>query len=286
MFDVETVFVISSNRGDYVLNDLLSAIHWACSGGRSFFTVVVDETKTIEKLSAPGNYQILHSDLPPTVNSGFHRAAGVKWAIDRGIAYKQIILLTDSCLLTGQGLDVTLLQQTQRERVGLIGVRADQNSEQLWYASQTQLFNWQIPVTEVETPPITLCDDVLVMAGRLAGTMWSKGLLVPDGCHQWAGSYGAYAAWVCHLVGLCVISWGFETKPMPPFYVSHAQGQYLPPPHLLNNRFMVFAPATKVMSYSEADLRELYKQQRGEQAREIVKFQPVVTCQTTADGPA
>ncbi len=276
MFDVDTLLVISSARGEYVLNDMLAAISWSCTGG-SFFTVVVDNTGTIETLSAPGKYQILHSDLPAHTPAGFHRAAGLKWAIDQGMAYRQVIMLSDTCMITTQGLDSFFNPQTQKDNIGLLGVRAHRYTEAAWEGSRTQLFEWQVPVEGWERPPASLCDDFLVMAGRFAGPVFQKGLLVPTGCENWRGTYGDYISWLCHMLGFYVISWGFETKPLPPLYVNHAQGQYLPAPHLFGQRLLVFSPITNVMGYGEGDLRELYKQQRNEPCREVSKLQPIVT---------
>ena len=276
MFDVDTLFVISSNRGTYVIEDLLASIAWTCTNG-SHFTVVIDENGTIENLSATDRYQILHSDLPPETPSGFHRAAGLKWAIDQGIAYRQIIMLADTCLIVTQTLDAFFAEHTQKEGVGVIGVRDQRQHEKVWRDAQSQLFEWKLPVADWEIPPISLCDDILIMAARFVAPMFQKGLLIPAGCETWPGTYGAYVSWVCHMLNFYAVSWGFETNTLPPLYVNHAQGQYLPPPHILGNQFLVYSPANKVMAYSEGDLRELYKQRRGERFREVNKLQPVVT---------
>lgn len=282
MFNVDTLFVISSSRGDYVLDDLVAAIDW--SAGGSHFTLIVDETSTTEKLSVDGRYQIIHSDLGQ--QSSFHRAAGLKWAVESGVAYRQVVMLSDTCLITGKGIDTFFLPHTQKDHVGLIGVRTGRYVESLWSASQTKFFEWNLPIDQWERPPIALCNDVLIMSGRFVGAMYQHGLLVPAGCDQWMPGlrvYGAYASWVCHMLNLYVVSWGFETKPLPPLYVSHVQGQFMPPPHLLHDRVLLFSPATNVMGYSEGDLRELYKQQRGEISREVPKAQPQVTGPQTAN---
>lgn len=276
MFDVDTLFVISSSRGEYVLADMLAAIAWTCTGG-SFHTIVVDETGTLEQITAPGSYRIVHSDLTPNTDPGFHKAAGLRHAIDSGIAYRQVIMLTDTCLITTQSLDAFFSEHTQKDGIGLIGVRSQRATEQAWQLDRTLLFTWQLPLEGWEQQPISLCDDVLIMSGRFVAQLWQRQLLVPAGCEKWVGSYGSYLSWVCHMLNFYVVSWGFETKPLPPLYVSHAQGQHLPAPHLFGQRLLVFSPITKIMGYSEGDIRELYKQQRGEQAREIPKLQPVVT---------
>ncbi len=276
MFDVDTLFVISSKRGPYALDDLINSIAWTCTTG-SHFTVVVDETASLEKLESEGRYQILHSDLPANVPSGFHRAAGLKWAIDQKIAYRQVMLLSDTCLICTQTLDAFFMEHSRKDQVGLIGVRDRKGYEADWREAQTKLFEWQLPVEAWERPPVSLNDDFLVLAGRFAAELYTRGLLVPEGCTGWPGTYGSYISWVCHMLGFFVVSWGFEDKALPPLYVNHSQGQYLPAPHLLGNQILIFSPVNAVMSYSEGDLREMYKHRRGERAREIPRFQPIVT---------
>lgn len=276
MSDVDTLFVISSNRGSYVLDDMLAAITWA-SVGRSHFTVVVDETATITSLDAPGQYRLLHSTLPSAAAGGFHRALGLKWAIESGIAYRQVIMLSDRCLLTAQAVDAFFLEHTQKENIGLIGVRAERSNAKPWQTALPLLFQWKVQLNGWERPPVSLCDDFLVLAGRFAVQLFKRELLVPDNCADWPATYGAYLSWLCHIVGLYVVSWGFETKPLPPLYISHATGTNLPAPHLFAQRMLAFAPIDGVMGYSEGDLRELYKQHRGERSRDIPKLQPVVT---------
>lgn len=274
MMDVDTLYVISSWRGDYVLDDMLAAIAW--SSTRSFFVIVVDLSKQVQQLTAPGKYQIVHSDLPPETCEGFHRAAGLKWAIDTGIAYKQVIMLHDTCLPVTQTLDSFFIEQMQPDGLGVLGVHASLNGERAWQDARTQLFQWKVPTEAWERPPISLCDDFLVLAPRLASLLYLRNLLVPPGCSNWPGTYGSYISWVCQMLNMYVVGWGYETKPLPPVYVSHTQGQYLPAPHLFGQRLLVFSPINKIMGYAEGDIRELYKQQRGERAREIAKLKPVV----------
>ena len=202
---------------------------------------------------------------------------GLKWAIDQGIAYRQVIFLSDECLILTQPLDTFFLEQTQKDNIGMIGIRSRKNDEDAWRDAQPQLFEWRLPVESWERPPVSVVDDVMILAGRFIGPLYEKGLLVPEGCEKWPGTFGSYMCWLCHMLGFYVVSWGYEDKPLPPLYFNRCQGQYLTPPHLLKTQFLVFGPANGVMGYSERDLRELYKQQRGERAAEVQKHQPVVT---------
>jgi len=276
MSDADTLFIISSKRGSYVLEDMLAAISWSASG-RSYFTVVVDETATLTKLEANGQYHLLHSNLPPETPGGFHRAVGLRWAVEQGIAYRHVIMLSDTCLLTALGVDAFFLPTTQKEHVGLIGVRADSNHIRSWREASPLLFQWKLPLNGWERPPISLCDDFLVLSGRFVVHLYANELLVPEKCSEWPTTYGAYLSWACHLTGFFVVSWGYETKPLPPLYISRAAGANLPSPHLFATQFMAFAPINTVMGYCEEDVRELYKAQRGERSRDVAKLQPVVT---------
>ncbi len=276
MSDVDTLFIISSSRGSYVLEDMLSAIAWA-SAGRSHFTVVVDETATLAKLDAPGHYELIHSTLPGKSEGGFHRACGLKWAIESGNTYRQVIMLSDRCLLTSQAVDSFFLDHMQNENIGVIGVRAERSTARSWKAALPLLFQWKVQLDGWERPPISLCDDFLVLSNGFISQLQQRELLVPDNCADWPATYGDYVSWLGHIIGLYVVSWGFETKPLPPLYISHTTGTNLPAPHLFSQRMVAFAPIDGVMGYSEGDLRELFKQHRGERSRDIQKLQPVVT---------
>ncbi len=275
MFDVDTLFVISSARGQYALNDLISAIRWSCPGG-STFTVAVDETDGLEELSADGQYQLLHVDLPDQVDSGFQRAAGLKWAIDKGISYKQVVLMDDSCLVMGQPFDAFLSDQLSKERVGLLGVRDTfGNHETAFHKNTTLLYEWQTQNQRFETAPPVVCDAFMALSARFVGSLYQQNLLTPPGCERWEGTFGAYLSWMCAMTGFFMVSWGSTDKILPPFYVS--TGFNLPSPTVLAQRFLVFSSVGDVLGYGESDLRELFKRQRGEPSREVPPFSPVVT---------
>lgn len=275
MFDVDTLFVISSKRGQYALNDLISAIRWACPGG-STFTVAVDEAGSLEELSADGQYQLLHVDLPDQANSGFRRAAGLKWALDKGISYKQVVLMDDSCLVMGQPIDAFLLDQFSKEGVGLLGVRDTfGNHETAFHKNTTLLYEWQTPNQRFETAPPVVCNAFLALSARFVGTLYQQNLLTPEGCERWEGTFGAYLSWMCAMTGYYMVSWGSTDKTLPPFYIS--TGYNLPSPTVLAQRFLVFSSVGDVLGYGESDLRELFKRQRGEPSREVPPFSPTVT---------
>jgi hypothetical protein len=276
MFDVDTLFVISSARGQYALNDLISSIRWACPSG-STYTVAVDETGDLDTLSADGEYKLLSVDVPKEADSGFKRAAGLKWAIDQGISYKQVVMLDDSCLVMGQPFDAFLSDQLTKDGVGLLGVRDTVgNHEKAFHQNTTLLYEWQVPnQQQLEIAPPVLCDAFLALSARFVGALYQKNLLTPDACERWDGTFGSYLSWLCTMTGFFMVSWGSADKSLPPFHVSHGGNQ--PSPTVLAQRFLVFSSVRDVLGYGESDLRELFKRQRGEPSREVPPFSPVVT---------
>jgi hypothetical protein len=276
MKQVDTLFIVSSDKGDYAIEDLLAAIGWSCQS--TYFTVVVDASGTIDNVEVRDNCQVLHSNLHEDTPEGFHRASGLLWAVSEGIAYRQAIMLSDRCLVTAQGLDTFFLEHTETDGVGVLGVRERRNYWEQWKRCQTKMFEWGLPVQNWDKTPISLTDDFLVLTGPFIGAMYEKKLLVPADCHQWEGDYGNYISWISHMIGFSVISWGHVDKPLPPLYINKCQGQYLPPPHMLSeSQFLVFAPVDKVGGYAESDLRELYKRHRGENHRPVTTNGPIVT---------
>jgi len=275
MYDVDTLFVISSARGEYVLNDLISSIQWSCPGG-STFTVAVDETNTIKTLSAEGAHEVIHTSVDKDACSGFHRMHGLKWAIDKGISYKQVIFLDDSCLVMGQPFDAYLLDQTSKEGVGLLGVQDTTSGHAKAFHAATNLFyEWEIPHQNVETPPPALADAFMALSPQFVGVLYQRKLLTPTRCNEWPGGFGEYLSWLCTMLGFYMVSWGATDKTLPPFYIN--TGVPLPSPTILAQRFLVFSSVREVLGNSESDIRELFKRQRGEPARTVTPFSPTVT---------
>jgi len=275
VFDIDTLFIISSARGAYALNDLISAIQWSCGGG-SRYIVAVDETSQLDQLQVEGHYQVLHSELPEGTPAGFHRAAGLKWAIDKGIAYKQVVMMDDSCLIMGQGMDDFLIEQTTKDNIGVIGVRDSVTyTEPTFKQATALLYEWGLPHEAIEHAPPVVQDAFLVLSAKLAGVLYQRGLLVPKGVERWqSAAYSTFLSWACQMLNFYLVSWGSAEKVLPPFYITRAHGPYMPSPTILAQRFYVFSSVRDVLGYSESDLRELFKQARGEPHREIKPFGP------------
>jgi hypothetical protein len=100
-------------------------------------------------------------------------------------------------------------------------------------------------------------------AGFFDRAKWSK----------WHGGIGPYLSWVTQLLDGNVLCWGSTEKVLPPLYASTAAAN--PPPHILAG-FLAYGPTTGVRGYSERDLRELYKEYRGEAAEPVATYGPVL----------
>lgn len=275
MIDVDTLFVISSRRGEYPLDDLVASIN-AHNPNGSHFIVVVDESQQLSELpTMTGNYRIVYPDGSDDVHAGFKRAQGLRWAIDEGIAYKQVIMLDDTCLIRGGPIGDFWLDQIQRDGLGVIGVGHTPNYGPRWRSLVGLLYEWDLPHQNWEKVPAALHDAFLVLSPQLVGHLYQKNLLIPPGPERWTATYGAYISWVAQLLNFHIVAWGYTHKTLPPLCIT-SPGQYAPAPHILADRFMVCSPVGAVSGYSESDLRELFKQQRGEQARQLPAFGPTV----------
>lgn len=277
MYDVDTIFVVSASRGPYPTEDITRAIKWSCNSSSYHIVVVNTGSKTPYPPSTDKSVTLVDSPLPQEAPIGFHRAAALQQILTTGITYRQVIMLDDTCLLLTQDIGTFFKPQIAKEQIGVIGVQARDPYIDQWRITQNMMFRWQLPLDGWERPPISLVDDILILAPRMVAPFIQRDLLVPPSCERWPGTYGSYLSWACHMMGFYVVSWGYEDKPLPPLYVNHCHGSHLPPPQMLSQGFLLFSPANGVMGYSESDLRELYKKQRGERARELPRFGPVAT---------
>lgn len=276
MSEVDTLFVISSSRGEYALDDLLNAIAFHNpQESQTHTTIAIDETGQIEHLDSQGHFYLTNADPADESASGFKRAQGVAWAISQGIQFKQAILLDDSCLIYGGSLSQFCLQHSQKPGVGAIGVGHAVSGEAKWQAVTNLFYEYALPHEFFQHAPLMFADAFLVYSRPFVDALTNRGLLVPPHAERWTAGYGAYAAWVSLMLGFYSVAWGYTHKVLPPFCVLPTN-QFAPAPHILSDRFMLFSPLTAIPGYSESDIREMYKRQRGEAAREVAPFGPTV----------
>lgn len=251
------IVVTSSTRGDYILEDLRSSLQWSCA-----------PTATIVAQEQP-------SDLGQTAE-GFFRGQLLAQAVEKHEPWQFAVLLSDNCLVLSPGLDRYFAEPIQRDGVGLIGVGLGHRYVREWQEAQTWLFSQGLRTADRETPPASLSDDILILSGRFVGQLLQSGLLDERHRASWPGTYGCYLSWICWLMGFHVVQWGCDVKPLPPLYATTSPRNGLTPPQLLRSDFLIYSPAGRVLSYSESELREIYKQQRGEPSRPLPAHKPVI----------
>jgi len=284
---VDTLFVISSRGGWYPLEDTLAAISWGANPALSHYTVAVDETASLQQVSVEGVYQLLHTDLPLDVSPGFHRAAGLAWAIDAGVTFNQVIFIAEHCLITGTGLDTALRQQVQQEGVGLIGVRDICRNETAWQDAQTMFLAMGVVTDGWEISPTVVHDDLLVLNATCVNLLHTAKQLVPVDVADWPTTFSAYISWLCQLSGYFITGWGSDDRPLPPLYVVSPTHCAPTSPHLLDlSKFLAMSPINKVLSYTPRDIRELFKSYRGEKALDVKMNSPVLYGGAQPDGIA
>lgn len=280
MTHVDLMFVVSSKRGRYVLEDIAAALRWACTTA-SHYTLCIDESQR-EYRELRGHYEIRSpvitdkqcAQLPSGFSALTMLEAPETFRIP--VAAQHVVLLSDRCLLTGVAFDRFLLERLSSATFGAMGVEQSGDFEDMFSMNLPILGRNKLNHQAWENPPPVLADDILVLSDNLLAAMRSRQLFTPGNCGDWSGTLGAYVAWVSVCLGLPVVSWGYGHKALPPLYVN-TTGVSVPPPHILSPAFQLFAPVDKVLSYAEADLRDMYKRLRGEPAREVKSFGPVAT---------
>ena len=272
MLDVDFLFVISSRRGAYAMMDLVASLRWSCTT-HTFYAVCVDETG----LSTPvvdAQFSVVNAQVSDTSAglSGFQRGAVL--ARSRPFNYSHAVLLSDTGLVLQPGFDQWLMGVCQTPNVGLIGVEDSGWHEPMFTNSLPLLTEWGVPHQAWEMAPPVLADEILVLP-PLALKAQPRVQFCPAGWEKWPGTYGAYLAWQTVMRGLNVVSWGYTNKSLPPLFVPQSRGQFVPP-HFLAPMISFHGALDRVLSYSESDLREMFKRMRGETYREIKPFGPGV----------
>jgi hypothetical protein len=273
---VETIFVIATDRGTYPVLDLFNSIRWSCQ--RSYYVVIVDRKGDVafpEDLKE--GYAVITSDQSSEIATGFMCGLGARWAIDKGMACKQFVFLSDACLVMQRGLDTWSLEHMQKTQIGLLGVLDRLSYDDAYRRCAPWLDMWNMPQAAFEPGPHSMHDAVLFLSAPMAAALYQRNLLVPDGCAQWPLPYGPFISWATQMLGHYMVGWGHVDKQMPPLFVSHTgRGRFLPAPHILSPQFLLYHSLRHVPGYSEEDLREAFKKVRGEDARAITQLKPAV----------
>lgn len=276
MFNTQTLFVVSSRRGAYFVEDLVAALRWSASG--PFHIIAVDETGGSFELRSTTGCTVAKSMLPPATHPGFHRAGAVQIALQRGAKFQHVVLLDEQCLVLGRKLDEWCGPPLDKDKqLGPLGVQERTDREYLFRQSLPLLVEWRVPHERWEQPPISLSPYALFAPLRLILALQERNLLVPPECQRWLGHYGTYLSWVSQMLGFRAVSWGYVDKPLPPLLLHDGETANQMPPTVVSEHIGVYAPASKVLAYSEMDLREIGKRNRGEPARFVQPLSPAVS---------
>jgi hypothetical protein len=282
--DCETIFVIATSRGTYPVLDLFNSIRWSCR--QSYYVVIVDRVGDVEfPADVKEGYTLLQMSSEAKASDGFLCGAGVSWAISKGIQCKQFVLLDDACLVIQPGIDNWSLGHMQKTQVGLLGVLDRLNYEDAYKRCAPWMDIWDMPQTSFDPGPNSIHEAVVFLSATVAAELHKRALLIPAGCEQWPIPYGPYISWAVQMLDHYMVGWGHMDKQMPPLFVAHTKrARFLPAPHILSSKFLLYYSLRNVPGYSEEELREAFKRMRGEAAKTVEPYRPVVFPQRT--GPS
>lgn len=278
MFQVETVYVVASGRGDYVIEDMLRALRWTSQA--TSYTVIVDRgagAKISDDIKA--GYTILKVEDAEGIADGFVTNLGVKWCIDQQVQAKQFVLLDDQCIILQPGLDTWGLEHMQKTQVGLLGVEDRINYVDAYNKMMPFFDQWQLPHANFIPGNSTLHHAALFLSDGLVNRMYQASLLTLDGVAKWPLPYGPFISWTAQMLGFYQVAWGSMDRNMPPLYVNSTTGQRHPAPHILSPQFKLYYPSRHAAGYSEEHLRDAFKKMRGETAKQHEPIRPKVSPQ-------
>lgn len=284
---IDTLFVTASHRGMNILTDTIGSLKWASTG--ECMVVAVDASKRvpdrIDKPVVDNGHVVISSPIVDDVSLMYHALAGIRYAVNLGVVFKHVCLISDRCLMINQGADSFFLD-VYKDGIGLIGIKTTLGNMEQWRDGQAYLFSLGLPTTSWENPPPSINSDIMFLTPAMVEAMISKDLLdCTKYTHDTAGrvSFGSFMSWVAHLCGLHVVLWGTEYKALPPLYYYPSYGEGLTAPHLLHDQIKVFGPIGGVFGYSEAELRSMYAQVRGDRTYDRPLYRPVVSGPGDAD---
>lgn len=260
---VRSLFVFATNRSEFILNDQLAAIEWACD--MPHHVVVVDDAKKFGEPGTYGNYSLIHSTVPSMKHlSGFKNNEAVKFAIKGGIEFDQVVFLDDDALPIGKGVDSWSLERLAETDVDLLGAQDRLNYQEYWGIAEELFDNWGVKGLDNFYPA---SDGVFYatcfMSRRAAEGLYEAGLLVPEGCEHWPLWPDPYISWAVQSLGFYQMCWGHMDRPRPPLYLNHLYHmRYAPAPWVLRDDFALYHSVRGVSHYSEEFIRTYYKRLR------------------------
>lgn len=282
--DVDTLIVTTSLRAVNPLTDMAGMLEWAMPKNDWAMIGVAPQATTSLPSNGPRSAYCC-SVFDNTVAHGFHAAAAVQAAMDSGIAFRRLVMLSDQSLLCAQAPFRVFESQLDQPTIGLIGVIDTRRRSHEWSMNTSQLFTAGLPVTDWEKPPPVLRDDVLLFSSQFCAWLQATNRWKSVDPAAWVGSYGSYISWVAQMSDFHAIGWGTDTKPLPPLYLACSED--VVPPQLLNLQMVsVFSPLNRVVGYGEQNLRDIFAVSRGQRPSAAVnKNQPIILSREGADLP-
>lgn len=262
----ETLFVISTNRGRHVVEDQVDAILWSCEG-RPCHIIIVDDDNTID-VGDHGHFTVIKSQTFKNKNmSGFKNNEGIQFALNQDIPFGQIILMDDDSLLIGKGLDIWAVDQIHRQRVDLVGTQDRVNYQDCWPHWRSLYIEWGCEKAEAWLPGAgSVFYATCAMSRRIAETMMTHNMLIPEGHKRWGLWPDTYISWTVQLLGGYMAFCGHMDKPKAPLYMNHTGCmRWAPDPRILRSDFLVYHPLRSVSMASEEELRLFYSRFRRDQ---------------------
>jgi hypothetical protein len=260
---IDTLFVFASNRSQYIFTDQMDAIRWTCED-RSFHVAVIDDGNNYGVPGTHGDYSLVHSKVPSQKHlSGFKNNEALRWAIDHGYDFQQVIFMDDDSLPIRKGLDAWSLATMGRTGVDLLGVEDRVNYQPYWHEYEPLFREWGVDTEGWYPPSASIFYATCFLSRAAALNLYTKNLLVPRGCDKWTLWPDIYLSWIVALTNGYVMRWGHMDQPRAPLYLNHMNHmRHAPDPRILHEDFLVYHTLKGVHSYSEEELREIYKKVR------------------------
>jgi|GEM_PF-6637919 len=256
----DTLFVVGPSLSKYRAQDTLDAVRKWSDGS----CCVVFVSNTEQPLPKDGDAWPVGRAFKPGTDEGFMRGYGLWWAMDRGIQFRQAILMSATCLIVARGLDAWCAERLRRTDLGLMGVQAWTNYADAYKRSLGLLAEWGVPFENWDCATEVLSSSFLCLSASFADLLFGRGWLFPERCEAWPANYGAFLSWTAQMFGYYKLACGHVNSPCPPLYVALDTSVPVdhPAPMILHESFKLYCPVDRVRGYSEEEVRRIYAARR------------------------
>jgi hypothetical protein len=272
---IETAYIVTARRGTYATTDVIRSITMT-SQRTHCVIVVVDGPAVVLPEDLASVCTVLQRDTtvadtqPPAFQA-------LNYCSQQGLAVHQYMLLDDECLVLGAGVDAWAAEQLCKTHIGVLGVGSVLDYTTNYRLALGTFAELEVPF-ELYTPSgPTLLDHVLWLSHHFVADLFSRGLFRPDMVLPSNVPYGTLLSWLAQILGYYQLVWGTADVSMPPLFVDDGrQHRQQPAPHILSSQFKLYRSVRRVSGYTEEYLREAYKRQRGEPAKDVTPVRPVL----------